>query len=194
MRLKSYNGSIRNVSEVTASVERRGVFNGIKRRSFETCRNGSVKPNALVFTFSSTRPEGVGFGVGGVSTLTVGNLSSEKVAEILDSLLTKGYADISNMEFQKLKLDVNAYKFDGGKSAAPYYSECFNSFNSMPSAFNESIFSPIVGENDDFDDMDAESLRRRIYNDSDYTMAELSAMKRDELEKVYDEMYEDFGL
>lgn len=191
MRLKSYNGSIKNVGEVIAAVEERYVFNGVKKRSLEKCRNSSVKPNALVFVFNKERPGEMNFGMGMESDLLIGNLPSGVACKILDSMLTKGYADISNMEFQKVEFNERLCKFDGGKSAAPYRQEGFNLFTNVPGMLNENVFSPAVGEDVGFEDMDDESLRKRIYDESSYTMAELGAMGRDELERVHDEIFGD---
>ncbi len=53
MRIKTINGSIKNVTEVITAVEQRQNFNGTKKRLFEPCKDGSVKPNALVFALAN---------------------------------------------------------------------------------------------------------------------------------------------
>lgn len=201
MRLKSFDGSIRNVAEVTAAVEGRRMFNGAKRRLLEPCKDGSVKPNALVFSFSGGTPARMGgmcMGaepLGGQDRLLIGNLSAEAAGRILDSLLDDGYADISQMEFQKPKISVDMYKFDGGLSAAPYRHGGFDIFTNMFGACGmpqACMADDGSGESDELDELDDEELRRRIYDSGGFTMAEMGAMGRGELERRYIETMEGF--
>lgn len=125
MKLKNYNGSIKTVSEVIAAVEFRHTFNGSKRRLLEPCKDGSVKPNALVFAFDDrVQPMGVfqPFGGGCEDRLVLGNLAAEKAEEIITSLLKEGYADISGIKLQKHQYALDKYVMDDGKSDAYAFS------------------------------------------------------------------------
>ena len=144
MRLKSVNGSIETVVKVVAAVECRHNFNGTKRRLFETCKDSSIQPNALVFTFENNmQPMCTPFGVGNEDRLVLGNLTVEQVGEITDALLTKGYFDISGLKLQKHEMTFEKYKVDEGKSGAyAYATNCVNNIFTNAMFCGNGVFVP----------------------------------------------------
>lgn len=117
MRLRDYSGAVKNVASVVPAIEERRVFNGTNRRMIEPCRTASVKPNALVFSFADDNI-GRGFSPNPIQKLLIGNLTPETANEIINNLLTTGYADISGLKYQKEKVNYNDYVVDGGESGA----------------------------------------------------------------------------
>lgn len=189
MRLKDFRGAIRTVVEATPVIEERRVFNGTRRVTSEPCRDASVKPNAVVFTFKDEQSPC--FGVPAGMKLFIGNLKSSEAERILSDLATKGYADISDLKYQKKKIVPEQQVFDNGKSGA-YYCDTFCGFAS-DNRFGVDIFNTAEYEDDDSDDSDIsglsdEMLRQTLYELGDYTFLELGQMTREELEEEYEKV------
>ena len=188
------NGSIRKVKEVIAAVEDRCTLNKEVHRLIEPCK-ADVKPNALVIIFEDESRQaavniGLPFGIGNDGDrLIIGNLTAKEAEDITGELLKSGYFDVSGMKHQSQQTLVEKYKMDGGKSGA-YFHFC-QSFNTFTN--HQTIFQPMVFPNSDAEDldiMDDDVLRKRIYEERDFTMAELVDMDRKELERIYREMKE----
>lgn len=196
MRIRDNRGAVREVEQVIAAVEERRVFNGTRRRMLEPVTNMSVKPNALVFIFKDTNPVGMGclpfpMSMGLDGKLLVGNLKSEVADRILADLTELGYADISDLGYQKEKLVVERYKFDNGASGAYCYTGYGIFQTSMPGCGAVNVFEtecPDEADEDEKEDLSKfsdEGLREVLYELADYTFLQLGQMSREELENEY---------
>lgn len=206
MRLRDYNGAVKDVVEVVPAIEERRTFNGTKRRRIEPCKDASVKPNALVFTFknSNTGSMPFGMGMGSDQNMLVGNLKAETAEQILTDLTEKGYADISVLSYQETKTFTvpEQYKLDNGVSGAYYYTG-WGIFQTPGAVGAVGAFQPIVddeSEEDLSDEQDSvfngndisklndENLRAVLYDWGDYTFLQLGQMGREKLEEEYERL------
>lgn len=127
-----------------------------------------------------------------IGEFTIGNLPTAKVKEIMKQLLSDGYYDFSDCDFQPMMF-VEKYKFDEGKSK-PYFCQgsliqfyAPNDVFNCPLNINRAEVQAEFGdEKDDLSDMSDEELRQAIYELEDTTMLRLGQMSREELEKEYD--------
>ena len=113
MKVVTTKGEIREVNSVIPFAEVKVKLNGDKRYLCEKAEKKEYA-NGLLLSYENRN----GFCGGGSGDFLVGNLSNDKVQEILSSLTEKGYYDFSDMEFQQKKT-LKKVKIDGGKSL-PY--------------------------------------------------------------------------
>lgn len=101
MKILTPKGMITMCDQVVPVVEKRLIFNGKQRRLTEAASGMEEKPTALAFQLTATGHQMMGVMPCGTQELFVGNLKTEKVAEIMKGLLKDGYADLSCFEYQK---------------------------------------------------------------------------------------------
>lgn len=181
------NGGLFEISKVEEIVEKRVPFNGANVRLVQIARDGNQAVSGLHFYVNTND-----FSVFSVHEFTVGNLTTAKVKEIMKQLLSDGYYDFSDCDFQPMMF-VEKYKFDEGKSK-PYFCQgsliqfyAPNDVFDCPLNINRAEVQAEFGdEKDDLSDMSDEELRQAIYELEDTTMLRLGQMSREELEKEYD--------
>lgn len=110
------NGGLFEISKVEEIVEKRVPFNGANVRLVQIARDGNQAVSGLHFYVNTND-----FSVFSVHEFTVGNLTTAKVKEIMKKLLSEGYYNFSDCDFQPM-MPVDKYKFDEGKSM-PYFCE-----------------------------------------------------------------------
>ena len=127
-----------------------------------------------------------------ISEFTIGNLPTAKVKEIMEQLLSDGYYDFSDCDFQPM-MSVEKYKFDEGKSKPYFCASSLIQFYAPNDVFNcplninrAEVQAEFGDEKDDLSDMSDEELRHAIYELEDTTMLRLGQMSREDLEKEYD--------
>lgn len=186
MLLKSYNGSILEVSRVDVVVEKQDHFNGELQRRVAIAKDMEQDISGVLFSIKDSN-----FGIDVFSSnvcsnrnILVGNLHREVIEEILDSLLKNGYADISGYSYQKEHQDTKNILFDHGKSD-PYYLLDFaatvglNVFGGNGFPMNGTVN---VRTNEAIFNNDDEQMRKQIYEKSDkYSITQLANMDTDEL-------------
>lgn len=139
IRIVLPSGMVASVESVKPITEKIFMFNGKRRRLVEYASDMKKESNGV--SISVRAEQGFGFGVCG-NNIIVGNLSNEKVQEILKQIGEKGYYDFSQFdEYQKivsfddLKIgsDYPAYTSEGnnimlsaGLSSDPFGSFSFN--------------------------------------------------------------------
>lgn len=96
MKIITPKGVIREVNKVVPVVEVRFKFNGQHRRFVETAEGMAEQPTALAFHYADN--ELGGFGYSASMELFIGNLSSQQVIDIQQTLLKEGFFDFSRME------------------------------------------------------------------------------------------------
>lgn len=122
MLLKSYNGSILEVSRVDVIVEKHDRFNGEMQRRIAVAKDMEQDISGVLFFLNNSNMglDAFSSAAYGNRNILVGNLQRDVVEEILDSLLKNGYADISGYAYQKEHQNTQNIVFDHGKSE-PYY-------------------------------------------------------------------------
>ena len=115
VRIISPTGRLLTVNRAVPIVETIFDFNGESRFLGDICRNGT-KPNGIAILYDSSS-----IFEDNLSELVVGNLQSDVVEQIMQSLMVNGYYDFSQMGYQSTKL-ANKVVIDGGKSK-PYTNE-----------------------------------------------------------------------
>lgn len=122
MLLKSYNGSILELSRVDVIVEKHDRFNGEKHRRIAIAKDMEQDISGVLFFIKDSNMGADTFSpmLCNNRNILVGNLHRDVVEEILDSLLKNGYADISGYAYQQEHQDTKSIIFDHGKSE-PYY-------------------------------------------------------------------------
>lgn len=115
VKILSPNGKLFICGEVTPYCETKIPFNGREKFIYEPAVDMDVNPTAIVMKTSEDLNDEKFFVP---HSLYVGNLSTEKVAEIMEKLLTDGYYDFSKLEYQKVR-EFECVSFDNGKSL-PY--------------------------------------------------------------------------
>lgn len=199
MLIKTINGSIKEIATVELIVERRESFNGTVHRRVAVAKDMTQDISGILFTMKRDefnvdvfQPDN--------SKLLIGNLKREVVEELMDSLLSKGYADLSGFSYQTGN-DISKFSYDRGKSN-PYYI-CgyvavmgleYPAMNnhmtiSTPMFPYESDWELADEEGDDCEDFetlnDTEQMRKEIYSMSDsYTITQLANMEEDELSDI----------
>lgn len=186
------NGDLFEISKVEEIVEKRVPFNGTNIRLVQIAKDSKQAVSGLHFQVKNTECN-----VFAISEFTIGNLPTAKVKEIMKQLLSDGYYDFSDCDFQPMMF-VEKYKFDEGKSR-PYLSEGsliqFCAPNDVFSCNTNTVVPPVNiaahPELDDYDDLDDikdmpdEILRATIYELEDIPMRTLADMNREELEAEY---------
>lgn len=117
MKIKLKSG-VFNVRECRVLTEKRFVYNGRKHRLCEMLEDSSDEANGLAIYFTEQNMNNAMFG-DGMESICILNLKSSYVEKVLNSLLTSGYADLSELNFQKFNFDPCNNTFDGGESL-PY--------------------------------------------------------------------------
>ena len=110
------NGVLFEISKVEEIVEKRVPFNGTNIRLVQIAKDSKQAVSGLHFQVKNTECN-----VFAIGEFTIGNLPTAKVKEIMKQLLSDGYYDFSDCDFQPMMF-VEKYKFDEGKSR-PYLSE-----------------------------------------------------------------------
>lgn len=123
MRILTPRGRVVNVIKVIPYAEVQSEINGDKRNRAEAASDLSVNPTGLKI-FLKREIEAFA-----ATSIYVGNLPTEKVKEVISSLLTDEYYDLSQFKYQDIKIDNSVLMFenlditvDGGKSN-PYFIE-----------------------------------------------------------------------
>lgn len=181
------NGGLFEISKVEEIVEKRVPFNGTNIRLVQIAKDSKQAVSGLHFQVKNTECN-----VFAIGEFTIGNLPTAKVKEIMKQLLSDGYYDFSDCDFQPM-MPVEKYKFDEGKSK-PYFCAgsliqfyAPNDVFSCPVNINRAEAQAEYGdEKDDLSDMSDEEIRQAIYELEDTTMLRLGQMSREELEKEYD--------
>jgi hypothetical protein len=215
MRLKSYDGSVCNISWAKPAIEKRETFNGRTRRDFEICSNHKIKGNGLVFCVDPTQNVGMSLD-SNANYIVIGNISAEFIDKILDDLLVNGYADVSQLDYQTGQVMPENYKFDSGVGQPygfktnmlwgvafnPAYNGCVTSpisdnIEAMPLSMRDidntedtedGYETNSADDEEDLSKFTNEDLRRTIYDFGKFTMVELGAMSRDELIEAYNDI------
>lgn len=111
-------GKLVKVNKVLICVERKLEFNGKIAHLKEFATDLSCNPTGLKFYISDNKVN-----CWREDELYIGNLSTEKVKEILNTLLKDGSYNLSDMEYQKEKsCNLKDLVLDGGESL-PYFEE-----------------------------------------------------------------------
>ncbi len=187
------NGGLFEISKVEEIVEKRVPFNGANIRLVQIAKDSKQAVSGLHFQVKNTECN-----VFAIGEFTVGNLSTAKVKEIMQQLLSDGYYDFSSFAFQPMLMPAEKYKFDEGKSR-PYLCEGsliqFCAPNDVFSCNTNTIVPPVNmtahpewddrDDLDDIKDMSDEELRTIIHGFGGYTMKILGDMDRDVLEEMY---------
>lgn len=185
------NGGLFEISKVEEIVEKRVPFNGTNIRLVQIAKDSKQAVSGLHFQVKNTECN-----VFAIGEFTIGNLPTAKVKEIMKQLLSDGYYDFSDCDFQPMMF-VEKYKFDEGKSKPYFCQGSLIQFYAPNDVFNypaNTIVPPVNiaaqdefgDEKDDLSDMSDEELRQAIYELEDTTMLRLGQMSREELEKEYD--------
>lgn len=114
MRILTPNNTLAVISKVTPFAEERVAFNGSEVRLCQRVRD--IKNMSGLFLNVAQN----GFSMINQGDILLGNLKFEKAEEIMQKLLTEGYYDLSELEFQKSAGENRLPMFDGGKTL-PYY-------------------------------------------------------------------------
>jgi hypothetical protein len=209
MRLKSYDGSVCNISWVKPAIEKRETFNGRTRRDFEICSNSKIKANGLVFCVDPIQNTGMSLD-GNNNYIVIGNISAEFIDKVVNELLTDGYADVSKLDYQPEQIMPERFKFDAGVGQPYGYKTNMLWGVAFNNALDGCLTNPIPGNSgldpletddtedayetnsaDDYEDLSSftdEELRRTLYDFGNFQMSELAAMTRDELVQTYNDI------
>lgn len=116
MRIITPTGKLYEMFRVEPYAERMDTFNGKVQRVTAVATDMSVRPTGVRCYVKTNKEYETPY-------FYVGNLSTEKVQEILESIMKYDYYDFSKLEYQKLRDGfIFNCKIDGGTSL-PYYFE-----------------------------------------------------------------------
>lgn len=195
MRLIDSRGAVKDIVEALPVIEARRIFNLEEKADIEICKDVSVKPNGIYFTFAEKDPSTREMGLMGDTALAmrVGNLKPKVAEKILSDLARNGVADISGFPYQERKMHEKDYIFDNGESAAycSYYYDPFEAGFVVPNSYKQKamgIYPKEECSGEDLSNLSDEELRKTIYDLGDYTFKELGAMSREELEEEYNNL------
>ena len=147
-------GLLRTVEDVVPIIEERRTFNGQKRRIVEVCSD-RAEPNGVTLLCKNNMNY---MPCQCSRELTIGNLKSEAVREIMRKLLSDGYYDFSQIEYQARVDTVDETELDNGEGLS-YTSDrircycetgVFN-FTFPQDPFSSTCFSVEAAEEDDED-------------------------------------------
>jgi hypothetical protein len=94
------DGRLLLLEEAKAVVEGWIAMNGVGRKCVELCTNMSHKPTGLVlYPYKSN----ASFEFIDRESILIGGMSNVEVVDILTSLLSKGYCDLSTFEFREVR-------------------------------------------------------------------------------------------
>ena len=119
VRILTPVGTVEKFNVVRPVVEAKMKFNGSNRIVMEKAMNLSTEPTGIYL--SCKGQPSMGFCLESTREFYVGNLPAEKVKEILKTLLTEGYYDFSQFDYQDTKSFAKVV-FDKGASK-PYCSD-----------------------------------------------------------------------
>lgn len=186
------NGGLFEISKVEEIVEKRVPFNGTNIRLVQIAKDSKQAVSGLHFQVKNTECN-----VFAIGEFTIGNLPTAKVKEIMKQLLSDGYYDFSDCDFQPMMF-VGKYKFDEGKSKPYFCAGSLIQFYAPNDVFNypaNTIVPPVniaaqaecndCDDLEDIRDMSDEILRATIYELEDIPMKTLVDMSREELEAEY---------
>lgn len=186
------NGGLFEISKVEEIVEKRVPFNGTNIRLVQIAKDSKQAVSGLHFQVKNTECN-----VFAIGEFTIGNLPTAKVKEIMKQLLSDGYYDFSDCDFQPMMF-VEKYKFDEGKSKPYFCQGSLIQFYTPNDVFNypaNTIVPPVniaaqdecndCDDLEDIRDMSDEILRATIYELEDIPMKTLADMSREELEAEY---------
>ena len=185
-KILSSTGRLQGVTEVIPTVEAVVEFNGRKKRFVEKVTKTTVEPNGLILV-SNSKTRGLSLDN---CREYIGNLSADKVKEIMKALLIQGYYDFSEMEYQKAERKKDVV-LDGGKSL-PYTSKITHD------AYPDNIY---LGERNgwDFTDeddwtLDEEEVGAHILSNEDINdiLFSYDPFDKDDLDDVIEDTDEDF--
>lgn len=186
------NGGLFEISKIEEIVEKRVPFNGTNIRLVQIAKDSKQAVSGLHFQVKNTECN-----VFAIGEFTIGNLPTAKVKEIMKQLLSDGYYDFSDCDFQPMMF-VEKYKFDEGKSKPYFCQGSLIQFYAPNDVFNypaNTIVPPVniaaqaecndCDDLEDIRDMSDEILRATIYELEDIPMKTLVDMSREELEVEY---------
>ena len=119
VRVLGATGRIFEAAAVVPTVEARIEFNGNTQRLFEAARSMNENPNGLLFIRDTEYMDSDYIGTGNALEY-IGNISTSKVKEALTWLLTEGFYNFSEWDYQQER-DLDKIVLDNGKSH-PYSS------------------------------------------------------------------------
>ena len=123
VRVLGSTGRMYNVAAVLPMVEQRISFNGRTERKLEVARSLDVNPNGLLLLKNAD--DVVNYNIFESDVIEyIGNIATEDVREILAFMLTDGFYNFSDWEYQQAKA-VKDIKLDNGLSN-PYSSAITN--------------------------------------------------------------------
>ena len=135
MRVLSPTGKLQEVIRVVPFVEKQDAFNGRVIYNSEVARDLGVNPTGLRLYLQKEQNDFF------IPTIYIGNLSTEKVQEILSTILKEEYYDFSQMQYQKVSVPFcSDVTIDGGKSL-PFFEE--QGCDLFPAPFGNTIMNDI---------------------------------------------------
>lgn len=127
MNIKTESG-VFEVKQARALVEKRFKYNGNTRRLCEIVTTNLDEANGLVFYLGYDATSL--FDASAMHDFCILNLPNKYVQKVLDNLNEKGYADLSELQYQNCKsFNTMDYKFDNGEGL-PYKTDIFVGFAS----------------------------------------------------------------
>lgn len=114
MRILTPTKKVVEITKVEPFTEARIQFNGKEARLCQITKNKELV-SGLYFSLSDNS-----MGMFASRDLVLGNLKREKADEIMQELLTQGYADLSDIKYQENVEQDKLYVFDNGETL-PYY-------------------------------------------------------------------------
>ena len=166
MVVKLNNGAVREIKKAEPMVEKRYEFNGNSYRMIAKANSNKEDITGVMFKFNNDRDDNMSVFAVNEENVFVGNLQYDEVQKILDSLLVKGYADMSVYDYQSKISAIVDTVFDEGMTK-PY---CLSGFLAtanmdmqgfgnnfcMSSAFG--LGAPVYSSNSPFENHNTEDL------------------------------------
>ena len=114
MIVKLNNGAVREIKKAEPMVEKRFEFNGNSYRMIAKANSNKEDITGVMFKFNNDRDDNMSVFAVNEENVFVGNLQYDEVQKILDSLLIKGYADMSVYDYQSKISAIVDTVFDEG--------------------------------------------------------------------------------
>ena len=130
MVVKLNNGAVREIKKAEPIVEKRFTFNGDTLRMVAKANSSKEDITGILFKLKDGRDDDISVFAVNEDAVLVGNLQYSEVQRILDTLLTKGYVDISVYDYQPKTSIIADTVFDEGKSK-PYCLDGFQATTNM---------------------------------------------------------------
>ena len=167
MIVKLNNGAVTEIKKAEPMVEKRFEFNGNSYRMIAKANSNKEDITGVMFKFNNDRDDNMSVFAVNEENVFVGNLQYDEVQKILDSLLIKGYADMSVYDYQSKISAIVDTVFDEGMTK-PY---CLSGFLAtanmdmqgfgnnfcMSSAFG--LGAPVYSSNSPFESHNTEDLK-----------------------------------